>query len=178
MDNEIETLDSQTPDEEMDLDLEETQEEVSPVAEEGTEAYKQRIADLEAKNKQLYARLKKPTPEKPKLTQSPEGIDDIKATVSQLALKDKMLDFGLEHGLSRAEVNAVFKLNPNPTKETLEDPFVKGGLQAIRAKTSVQDATPGSSKRSPTVSGKTFAEMTKEEREKNWSTIITKSVGR
>lgn len=178
MDNELENLDSQIPDEELNLDLEPEQEETPQQADEDVEALKKQLADSEAKRAQLHARLKRAGAEKPKPIQSSDGIDDIKATVTQLALKDKMLDFGLEHGLSREEVNAVFKLNQNPTKETLEDPFVKGGLQAIRAKTAVKDAIPGSSKRSPTIAGKSFADMSKEEKAKNWSTIIAKSVGR
>lgn len=179
MDEQNEFENSQESHEELDLDLEETQEEASPEAQDDVEALKQRLADVEAKNKQLYARLKKPTAEKPKLQSSSiDGIDEIKSTVSQLAMKDKMLDFGLEYGLSREEVQAVFRINPNPSKETLEDPFVKGGLQAIRAKKSLENAIPSSSKRSPTVDGKTWTEMSKEERAKNYSTVMKKSVGR
>ena len=66
MDNELETQDSQLDEETLDLELE--PEETSEEAQIDVETLKQRAAELEAKNKQLYARLKKQVPaEKPKL---------------------------------------------------------------------------------------------------------------
>ena len=68
MDNELDLKESIQPDEELNLDLEQEQEEASPEAHDDVEAIRQRNAELEAKNKQLYARLKKQaTAEKPKL---------------------------------------------------------------------------------------------------------------
>lgn len=184
-----ELQDSQLPDEELDLELdleyEEEEPVVTPSAEEGKS--KKRFEDMTReelleKTRSYHGILKsrRTKAEQPtsKSSSKPEVDDDIKATVNQLALKDKMLDFGLEHGLSREEVTAIFKINPNPSKETLNDPFVKGGLQAIRAKKAIENATPGSSKRSATVDGKTWTEMSKEEKAKNYSTVIAKSVGR
>lgn len=189
-----ELQDSQLPDEELDLELdleddeiEEEEEEpvVTPPAGEGKS--KKRFEEMTREELLVKARTyhgiikkrNKPKPDQqPKSSSKPEVDDDIKATVNQLALKDKMLDFGLEHGLSREEVTAIFKINSNPSKETLNDPFVKGGLQAIRAKKAIENATPGSSKRSATVDGKTWTEMSKEEKAKNYSTVIAKSVGR
>lgn len=75
--------------------------------------------------------------------EEPEELTGIKETVSQLKLAETKRQFGYEHGLSPEETDAVFKLNPAPTKETLEDPFVKGGLEAIRAKKKLADNTPG-----------------------------------
>lgn len=180
MDEQIDLQESQQPDEELNLDLELEPEEASPEAQDDVEAIRQRLYEVEAKNKQLYARLKKQAPvEKPNLkSSSNEDLQEVTKTVRELKLLETKRQFGYEHNLSPQEVDAIYKINPNPSKETLEDPFVKGGLAAIRAKKSVENAIPGSSKRSPSVNGKSFAEMTKEERAKNWTTVIAKSVGR
>lgn len=86
-----------------------------------------------------------PTPKKDLPTKE---VDDIKLTVKELQLAEKKRQFGYEHGLSPEETDAVFKLSPNPSKEVLEDPFVKGGLASLRAKKRVEDNTPKSSSRS------------------------------
>lgn len=183
MENQEEVLDLEpqdsTPDEELDLELE--QEDAAPEATDDAEALKQRIAVLEAKNKQLYARVKKGAPEKPKSksnTTEPEVDDDIRRDVAELKTERTKRLFGYEHGLSPDEVDAVFRINSNPSAETLKDPFVKGGLQALRAKRSVENATANPSKRASVVDGKTFTTMTKEERAKNWSDLVKKETGR
>lgn len=78
----------------------------------------------------------------------PTEDEDIRLTVKQLQMAEKKRQFGYEHGLSPEETDAVFKLSPNPTKEVLEDSFVKGGLAALRAKKRVAENTPKSSSRS------------------------------
>jgi len=75
-----------------------------------------------------------------------EKTDDIRLTVKELQLAEKKRQFGYENGLSPEEADAVFKLTPNPTKEVLEDPFVKGGLASLRAKKRVAENTPSSSR--------------------------------
>lgn len=72
--------------------------------------------------------------------------DKSDARLSALELAEKKRQFGYEHGLSPDETDAVFKLSPNPTKEVLEDPFVKGGLASLRAKRKVAENTPKSSR--------------------------------
>jgi len=96
---------------------------------------------------QVLARAKKAEEALKKRTQQlPEKKeDDIHQTVQELKLAETKRQFGYEHGLSPEETDAVFRINPKPTKETLEDPFVKGGLQAIRAKKKVAENTPRSS---------------------------------
>lgn len=74
-----------------------------------------------------------------------EEVKGIKDTVSRLELAEKKRVFGYEHGLSPEETDRVFQLNPNPVKETLDDPFVKGGLDAIRAKKKLESNMPGAS---------------------------------
>ena len=145
-------------DNDLDLDLE--SEENKNISEED------KVKKLTETNKRLFERVKKaegfekqadgtwvkkqPKP-KPEHLQTPkkEIDEDTKKTVASLALAEAKRQFGYANGLSPEETDAVFRINPNPTKETLEDPFVKGGLEAIRAKKRVENNTPGSSSRSP-----------------------------
>lgn len=106
--------------------------------------------------------VKQETP-KPVEDKSATPPDDIKQTVQELALAEKKRQFGYSHGLSPEETDAVFRLNPNPTKETLDDPFVKGGLANIRSKKKVEEATPSSKRRSFSLTSKEFKELPKEE---------------
>lgn len=94
--------------------------------------------------------IKKQTKPKTEHLQTPkkEIDEDTKKTVANLQLAENKRQFGYANGLSPEETDAVFRINPNPTKETLEDPFVKGGLEAIRAKKRVENNTPNSSSRS------------------------------
>lgn len=101
------------------------------------------------KLKAILARKKKAAdkPKAPLQERSTEN-DDIATTVKQLKLAEDKRKFGYENGLSPEETDAIFKINPNPTKETLEDPFVKGGLERIRQQSRVDDNTPRTSRRS------------------------------
>lgn len=149
---------NQDADKDLDLDLE--SEENKNLSEED------KVKKLTDTNKKLFERAKKaegfekqadgtwvkkqPKPDpKPLPTKKVEHDDELKNTVAGLALAEEKRQFGYQNGLSPEETDAVFKINPKPTKETLEDPFVKGGLEAIRAKKRVDSNTPGSNSRSP-----------------------------
>lgn len=101
--------------------------------------------------RQLTARAKKAEakPEPRQIIKEDKGNDEIKQTVQSLKLAEDKRQFGYQNGLSPEETDYLFKFNPNPTKELLEDPFIKGGLQTIRAKKRVEDNTPSTSSRSP-----------------------------
>lgn len=150
-------------DEELDLELEE---QVDTPSTGDVEADKDaKIAELERKNKQLFARLKKP---QSKTNSQPTGesiVRDSDKRLSRLEQAEAKRQFGYEHGLSPEETDKVFMLTPSPTKETIEDPFVKAGLEAIRAVKRVNEATPSPSGRSTAHNGKTFAEMSPDERQ-------------
>ncbi len=174
MDNEEELQDSLQPEEvDLDLELEEPKPEEAPPAED-VEALKQRMADLEAKNKQLYARVKKQSKDVQPLSTQPKDEEDIRETVRSLAQAESKRQFGYSHGLSPEETDAIFRMNPKPSKETLDDPFVKGGLAAIRAKKRVENATPAPSGKSATVDGKPWGQMTPEDRRKNYQKVVDK----
>ena len=152
-------------DEELNLDLEEEQGDTSQVANGDVEALTKRLADVEAMNKKLYARIKRQPAEKPKLTQKPdEDSDDLRKTVAQLQMAEKKRQFGYDNGLSPEETDKIFKINSNPSKETLEDEFVKAGLDAMRAKQRVNAAIPSTSSRATAFKGKSFAQMDENER--------------
>lgn len=125
---------------EVELELEETA--PAPEVDWKAEALKQKAINQRL-SKKLVA-----SPEKPKQDLPEKTDDDIRLTVKELQMAEKKRQFGYEHGLSPEETDAVFKLSPNPTKEVLDDPFVKGGLASLRAKKRVAENTPSSSSRS------------------------------
>jgi hypothetical protein len=163
----IENDDSLNVDEELDLELEP---EILPPAED-VEALKQQLAESQARERRLFARVKKQQPkDQPTLNKQPpkelEVIREVGTRLSTLELAEAKRQFGYEHGLSPAETDKVFAITSKPTKETLEDPFIKAGLEAIRAANRVAEATPSPSGRAATFNGKTFADMNPEERQK------------
>ena len=75
-----------------------------------------------------------------------EEVQGIKGIVEKLALSDAKRVYGYENDLSPEETDKVFQLTGNkPSKEILEDPCVKGGLDAIRNKKRLSDNMPGTS---------------------------------
>ncbi len=74
-------------------------------------------------------------------------IEGLKSTVGSLELAEKKRQFGYENKLSPEETDAVFLFTPTPTKETLKNPFVEGGLAKLRSLKRVDENTPGSSSR-------------------------------
>lgn len=126
-------------------------------------------------NRQLLARAKKAEAElkkyreAPKLKEKNDGVDDeIKSTVQSLKLAEDKRQFGYENGLSPEETDYLFKINSSPTKELLEDPFIKGGLEAIRAKRRVENNTPSTTSRSPVFSKPKKGELTKDDKQEQF----------
>lgn len=104
---------------------------------------------------------------------SSNQADDTKVTelasqVEVLSLAERKRQFGHEHGLSPAETDAVFKVNPKPTAEDLKDPFIAGGVKAIRDKERQAKNTPGASNTSPLYGGKKWEELTPAEKKAHW----------
>ena len=100
---------------------------------------------------QVFARAKK-AEEALKAYQTKKPLetkpDDITSTVKRLELAETKRQYGYEHDLSPEETDFVFKLNPKPTKEMLEDVAVKGALTALRSKKKVEDNIPRASRSS------------------------------
>lgn len=188
MDNQDQNLDTgmqdpQNPDEELELDLEEGEQADSTQSTGDEEKRRKRFDEMEKEEllnvvKRQHGQLKKlksPKPQQSTLPTKPTGgeVDtrDAGTRLSRLEQAEAKRMFGYENNLSPEETDAVFRLNPNPTKETLADPFVKGGLEAIRARKRVENATPSPSNRSSAVDGKVWTEMTAEERAKNFTKL-------
>jgi hypothetical protein len=136
-----------------------------------------RLTEEETKRKQAEADLAKAKSdlesEKVKHNQEPEKLKGIEDKVSQLELAERKRQFGYDNGLSPVETDRVFQINPNPTKETLEDPFVKGGLSAIKAKERLSQNMPGASTGSPRFAAdKDLEKMTPTEKDEELAKFV------
>lgn len=123
------------------------------------------------KHKAIADRLKKKLSNQPiiKDKQEPKIDDDIVADVKILKEERLKRQFGFEHNLSPEETDYAFRFsNGTPTKELLEDPFFKGGLESLRAKSRLEKNIPGSSSRSSVFTEKSFTELSSDERKKTF----------
>jgi hypothetical protein len=93
--------------------------------------------------------------------------DDIILDVKALKLAEKKRQYQYENSLTPEQTDMIFRTNPNPTKKDLDNPFIQGGLSALKAKNRVEDNTPSSSGKSFSISGKSWSEMTADERKVN-----------
>lgn len=94
-----------------------------------------------------------------------DRLDRIEREQKAHALLERKRSFGHENSLSPEEVDHIFRVTNNrPTKESLKDPFISGGLQSVRAAKSVRANTPSSSTRSIGSTGKSWSDLTPEER--------------
>lgn len=133
---------------------------------------KEQLNRKDAIIRQLTARAKKAEAVKAPITKKEVVDDDIKQTVQSLQLAETKRQFGYQNGLSPEETDHIFKINSNPTKEILEDPFVKGGLQAIRAKKRLEDNTPSSSSRSPRFELPKKEDLTPDDKQKAFENFL------
>jgi len=156
---------------EITLEEETPTEETAPEVDWKAEALKQK-----AIAQRLAKKIQGGTPA-PKQDLVEKKDDDIRLTVKELQLAEKKRQFGYEHGLSPEEADAVFKLTPNPTKEVLDDPFVKGGLASLRAKKRVAENTPSSSSRSASLDID-HSKATPDEKQKAFESYVSKKLGR
>jgi len=144
------------------------------------ETAEQKAIRLEETNKKLYERAKAaeglvkeykskvlPIPEKPKIEE--EVISDVK----ELKQAEKKRQFGYKNSLSPEETDLLFKFaGDKDPSEVLKDDDFKDVLEVRRRRSRVANATPSSSNRTAKVEGKTFKEMTPEERAANWGKIV------
>lgn len=100
-----------------------------------------------------------------KVAKAQDQDDDIRADIASLKLAEKKRQFGYEHGLSPKETDRVFQVNPDPDAETLKDPFIKAGLEAIRRQDRAANNSPTSSAKAHSLSPKKLSKLSKEERE-------------
>ena len=109
--------------------------------------------------------------------------NELGTRLDKIELSERKRTFGYENNLSPAEVDAVFKLNPNPTKKTLQDPFVQGGLEKLRASRNADANIPsGGAGRTFKVNGKSWGELDSGEKQSNFKAhqqaILSQKKGR
>lgn len=166
---ELET--SENPDEELELDLQDDTEEPKAEGSEDVDALKAKLAELEHKNKQLYARLKK-EPEKAEKKPSysqPVEDSDWKQKIEFITTKGRSLD-----AEDVDEVIAYAKGKGISYEEALNSAVIKAHLKVKQAREKIANATPHSSSKSTVVNGKTWDEMSEDERRKNYTTLLKK----
>lgn len=95
-----------------------------------------------------------------------EPDNELVKTVERLELSDRKRQFGFENGLSPEETDYVFTFSANkPSKDTLEHPFVKAGIESLRKSKTVEMNTPsGSRSHSPLFGGKSYTELSEDEK--------------
>lgn len=134
--------------------------------------WREKAQKIEAENKVLAEELKK---YKPALQEKPVVEDDYKKKIDSLSLAEEKRQFGYEHGLSPEETDEVFAYstgrNIKPA-EAKEKPFVKAAIEALRAQRRSESATPSPSSGLPAIDGKSWSEMSNDERKANFSKIM------
>lgn len=171
-------------DEQQDIALENNDLEITLEDETPEEPVEEDTTDWRAealKQKAIAQRLANKLKPSNTLSKKEEVSPDLTQRLSNLELLEKKRQFGYEHSLSPDETDAIFKINPNPSKEDLDNPFIKGGLDALRAKKRIADNTPSSSSRSMTFNGKDIKEIftddkaSKADKQKAWNKAIGKN---
>jgi len=119
-----------------------------------------RAQTLEAQKRHFQTKAqkleeRKPEAETPKL----KPDEEIDKRLSSLENERAKHTFGYENKLSPKEVDHIFSVNPNNPEEALKDPFIKGGIDAVRKQDKVKEATPSSSRSSTVVSGKSWNDV-------------------
>lgn len=164
---------SSNPEPELELDLsdEDIQDIDEPKAEgsEDVNALKARLAELESKNKQLYARLKK-EPEKAEKKPSysqPVEDSDWKQKIEFITTKGRSLD-----AEDVDEVIAYAKGKGISYEEALNSAVIKAHLKVKQHRAKIANATPPSSSKSTMVNGKTWSQMNEQERAANFHKMM------
>lgn len=172
-----------TPEFEQDVDQieeeeveEETEDEESE--EESEDQTAEELEELRKKNAELVARLRRETKKKNKPTKTiTRDEPEVLSRVERLELSEKKRQFGYLHGLSPDETDKIFQINPDPSEETLKDPFVKAGLQALRKQKRASDNMPSGSGVSGKASlGKDFKDLSPQEKQERYAKMMARHI--
>jgi hypothetical protein len=157
----------------LDLELEDESDQDSQTTDTTTEAvdyktlYEQEKADKKKLERKFFAAraASKPLEANPK---KEPLADEIIQKVHKLDLIEQKRQFGYENSLSPEETDYAFQFNggKTPTKEVLEHPFFKAGLEGYRATKRLENNTPGTSTSGSVFQGKKFEELSTEDRSK------------
>lgn len=149
----IETLDTQPI-------TEATEETVETPTDEATVDWKGEAL----KYKAMLLRQKK---NKPQLVEKAVP-DEIFKDVQELKLERAKREFGFTNGLSPEETDFVFRFDSKNPAEGMKNPFVKNGIDSLRAQKKSESGTLSPSSRAPKLSQEDFTKMSKEDRQKSF----------
>lgn len=135
---------------------------------------RKRSKTLDAQRKHFKEKFEKASEKKEEIQSPSEDTDtSMEKRLSELEMERKKREFGHHHGLSPEETDTAFRFNPKDPKQSLEHPFFKAGLEATRSQKRAESATPSTSKRSAVVNGKSYEEMTPDERKEHYSKVLS-----
>ena len=125
-----------------------------------------------AKRFEKDLRALKQNPQKPEAKIDESIVKDIE----HLKLSEKKRQFGYQKGLSPEETDKLFQYaGDKDPDEVLKDSFFQAGLKEFRQAQKIENATPSSSNRTASIDGKSFKEMSVDDRKKNWNKIVGKA---
>lgn len=165
----VENLENLTQEE---LDALEAKRNAEPEAEEETETPVDYKAKAEAAERRA-ATLQRLLNKKGKTINKTDNKsnDDLSKDIMEVRQALKVDRFAEDNGLTKAQARKVLEINPNATAETLKDPFIAAGLDKIKRQDRVDDATPQGG-RVTTVNGKSWKEMSDDERKANYLKMV------
>jgi hypothetical protein len=137
-----------------------------------TKHYSDKAKKLSEKPKETTPAPTNPTPP---ASPTPAGDDDLRKDVQSLKLVEEKRQFGHANSLTPEETDHLFAFATGmglKPADAMNHPFFKSGLTALRQEAKTGEATPGPSRRAPIVEGKTWDEMTREERQKNFGKVV------
>lgn len=147
------------------------------------ETAEQKLERLESTNRKLYERAKAAEGElkeiKPKYqdlikkpVEKPTAPDEVTSRIDKLEISERKRQFGYRHNLSPDETDLLWRMSGDKTPdETLKEQDFQDVLESRRRRARVAEAIPSGTNRTVSVEGKSFKEMTPEERQKNWGKI-------
>ncbi len=97
--------------------------------------------------------------------------DPLNSRLQAIEISNAKRDFGYNNSLSPAETDLVFKFaNGKPTAKTLENPFVKGGLEHLRTSNNLKNnLSQGSGASTFEVEGKKWDDLKSDEKQTNFA---------
>lgn len=176
----LEIQDSVTPEESVETPKNDDQ------PKEDLSSFDEKVKALEEKNKELLARTKKAEEKFKKLRDAMQ--EDVEKKEEEAPPKEKpstefvtrdelTKDRLLRDGIDQSTVNLIetyAKGAGKPIEAILQEEAVSELMKSSKAKGRLNEAVPAPSSRSAVVEGKTFAEMSIEERRKNFEKIMNR----
>lgn len=95
---------------------------------------------------------------------------DTVKTFEDIAANHKVRSFADQYNLSTTQAEELFKIKPNPTKEDMESPLMKGAIEVMKRSEKLSNNMPGSNFGSQDV-GTEFKSMSREDRVKAFENL-------